>query len=159
MTLHVKKALAAVVICGCLSLQTFEIVRPSSVSWSGRLWPFIDYPMFSRSFQPGAIARVSELRGVACGASSGVRRIAASDIGQPEFRLRGRLSTITADGDIALYQRRLLNHIVASEIVPRPCELQIWERTVTLSNNGVDPVEFTQPRWTMRRAWALEGLK
>ena len=157
MTLGTKKALASVVIIVCLGLQTFEIVRPPWVSWPARFWPFLDYPMFSRSFQPGATARMIELRAVSCEASRGARPIAASEIGQPGFRMRDRLRTIAAEGEGAPHQRSLLSRMVAAEIVPRPCELQVWELAVTTTADGVDPAEFTPQRWRMRRAWRLES--
>ena len=73
------------------------------------------------------------------------------------YRLRGRLRAIAADRKEAPHHRSLLSRVVAAKIVPHPCELQVSERAVTTSTDGVDPAEFTQPRWTMLRAWRLES--
>lgn len=151
-TVGTKKALAAVVISGCLGFQTLEIFTPHQ----GRLWPFIDYPMYSQSFRPPGTFRTIELRSVSCD-GSGMRQIEAPAIGQPRYRLRTRLRAIAADEEGAAQHRIILSRMVAAEIEPRPCELQVWERSVNINTDGVDPSEFTAGRWTMRGQWLVQN--
>ena len=147
-----KKVLAWFVIVGCLGTQTIETLLPHD----GRLWPFLDYPMYARAIKPGTTARMYELRAVACDASRTTRRITPYQIGHKEFRLVERLRTIADDRPQAIVHRAALSHVVAGYVIPRPCALQVWERIVTTTASGVDRGVLLNPHWTLRRDWPLE---
>jgi hypothetical protein len=149
---HAKKALASLVILFCLGMQTLEILRPHR----GKLWPVLDYPMYSSNAQPGAIARTRVLRAASCDSPPRVWQISEREIGHLSFRLRARLAEIALDRASADADRAALSQVVAAHVKPRPCALQVWEREVATTSDGVDPSAITHPQWTLRRAWALD---
>jgi hypothetical protein len=146
------KALAAVVIVVCLVTQVYVIVRPSEA----RLWPFLSYPMYSRSYSVGATFRLRELRARTCGERPQTWKVEPPTIGYRGFRYWGELSTIATDRPIARRYRADLSRLVSAHVAPRPCALQVWERALVLTREGVDASALRNPRWTPLREWRVD---
>jgi hypothetical protein len=147
-SIAIKKGLAAAVALLCLAAQTYAIVRPSGA----RFWPFIDYPMFSRSYPEGATFRIHQLRGVPCSGPPHAATIGGSAIGYHHYRYWGALRTVAADRPNAPQVRAQLNRAVAATVVPPPCTLQVWERAITVTRAGRSPRD---PQWVLVREWTL----
>jgi hypothetical protein len=148
----VKKALAGVVITVCLAAQLYAILRPSGARW----WPFVDYPMYSRSYSEGATFRVRELRVRTCEEKPRVWKVWPRTIGYQSWRYLGELSSIAADHPVARTYRSVLSRLVSAHVTPRPCALQVWERAVTVTREGVDVSSVRQPRWRPLREWRVD---
>lgn len=145
----VKKSLVVVVVVACLALQLRAIVRPAGA----RLWPFLDFPMYSDSHREGDAIEMHELRGRSCGATPAVSPISAYSLHLQAFRYRRMLRRIVADHSTAAELRRSLSHLVSTSVTPRPCALQVWERGVVVTRRGVRP---TNPQWHPLREWAID---
>lgn len=144
-----RKAAAVVVIAGVLGAQLVAAVRPRGA----RLYPFVDYSMYSRSFRPGATFRTRELRARTCDARTST--VAPEAIGFMPLRLRAQLAVIAADRPGAARARDALSRAVAAYVVPRSCALEVWERGATVTRAGVDGSLLTRPRWVQRSAWPV----
>jgi hypothetical protein len=144
-----KKSLAAVVIVVCLALQLHAIVRPAGA----RIWPFLDFPMYSDAHHEGDAIRMHELRGRNCGAPPTISTIHPYSLHLLAFRYRRMLRRIAADHSTAAELRRSLSHLVGTSVTPRPCALQVWERGVVVTRQGARP---TNPQWQPVREWEID---
>jgi hypothetical protein len=128
-------------------------VRPSE----GRLWPFLSYPMYSRSHSPDKTVRMRELRVRTCGAGSRVWKVEPSTIGyQAGYRYTGELGAIARGRPNARRYRATMSHLAGTHVEPRPCALQLWERAVTMTRDGVDPAALRTPRWVPLLEWLVD---
>lgn len=150
--LGAKKALAGAVITVCLGAQACATVRPSGARW----WPFLDYPMYSRSHSASATVRVQELRARTCGGRPQAWKVDLRAIGYQDNHDLGELRAIAADRPAARRYRSRLSRAASAHLKPRPCALQVWERTVTLTRGGIDASVLRTPRWTPLREWNVD---
>ena len=144
-----KKSLVAAVVVSCLALQLHAIVRPAGA----RLWPFLDFPMYSDSYHEGDAVTMHELRGRSCGTAPAVSPIPASTLHLLPFRYRRMLRRIVADRPTAAELRGRFSNLVGTSVTPRPCALQVWERGVVVTRRGARP---TNPQWQPIREWAID---
>jgi len=151
--LGVKKALAGVVITICLGVQVYVMVRSHHERW----WPFLSYPMYSRSYSAGATARVWELRARTCGERPQTWKVDPQAIGFQDSHDLGELRAIATDRPTAGQSRSILSRAASAHLAPRPCALQAWERAVTVTRYGVDASALRVPRWTLRAEWYVDG--
>jgi hypothetical protein len=145
----IKKSLVVAVIVTCLALQLHAIVRPAGA----RLWPFLDFPMYSESHHEGKAIKTHELRGRSCGATPVVSTIPSSSLHLPPFRYRRILRRIVAGRASAADLRRSLSYLVGASVAPRPCALQIWERGLVVTRRGARP---RNPQWYPAREWEID---
>jgi hypothetical protein len=150
--LTVKKLLAAMVIASCLGAQVYAAARPSGARW----WPFMDYPMYSRSYPPGRTVASYQLRALGCGAEPEARTIGARQLGYRDDHFRGELSAIARDRPNARRHRARLSRLAGTRIAPRPCALQLWGRRVALTRAGVGAAALRDLRWTLLREWRVD---
>jgi hypothetical protein len=149
MKVIIKKVLAALVVVFCLGVQLSAIVRPNG----GRWWPFVDYPMFSSSFQEGATFKVHQLRGIPCNAPHGAHTLTWSMIGFHSYSYWRALREI-ANNDPAAPKRRaeLTRAAVTASPVPLST-LQIWERSAVVTRRGCVP---RNPAWKLVGQWLID---
>jgi hypothetical protein len=147
----VKKVLAIIVIVFCLSVQTYVIVRPSGERW----WPFLSFPMYSRSFSSGATLRMRDLRARTCGEKPQIWKVEPPAIGYMGYPHGDRLRGIAEGRPTARDYRADLSRLVGVHVAPRPCALQVWEGVVTMTRDGFNASLHT-PRWTPIVEWPVD---
>lgn len=147
------KGLATLVIAACLGVQILAIVRPQNE----RLYPFIDYPMYARSSQPGKVYRTRGLWAETCEAGPRAWRVEPEVLGYQPYPLRDRLAAIVSGRPSAAHYQAELGRAARARLTPRPCALTVRERAVALTPAGVDPEAFTHPRWTVRATWRIDA--
>jgi hypothetical protein len=148
----VQKALAALVITFCLSVQLYAIVRQSGV----RRWPFVDYPMFSQSYAVGATFQMLELRARTCAETPQEWKVEPRTLGYFRWVYWSRLKEIIEDRPRAGEYRSDMSRFVGVRAALRPCALQVWERAVTITRNGVDTSALRNSRWTPLVEWQVD---
>lgn len=150
--LTVKKLLAVMVIASCLGAQVYAAAWPSGARW----WPFMNYPMYSRSYPPGRTVASYQLRALGCGAEPEARRIGARQLGYRDGHFRGELSAIARDRPKAPRHRARLSRLAGARLTPRPCALQVWGRRVALTRAGVSAAALRDMQWTLLREWRVD---
>lgn len=146
-----NKAAVTIVVAAVLGAQMYAMFWPADSWW----WPFVRYPMYAKSFEPGAAARTHRLRMVACGGTTVSAPVEGPALGYKSFQFRGQIATIADGGPHAERLRARLERRVRATMAQPPCELQIWRRTVTTTATGVDPAVFADPHWMVARSWRL----
>jgi len=113
--------------------------------------------MYSRSHSAGAAVRVQELRARTCGERPQTWKVEPRAIGyQDANHYFGELRAIAADRPASRRYRADLSRLVRDRIGPRPCVLQVWERAVTVTREGVDASALRTPRWMPLREWHVD---
>lgn len=147
-----RRALAGIVIAGCLAAQLTAMLRPDWRRW----YPFLDYPMYARAFGPGDTVRVLRLRGRSCDAPAApARPIALRDLGFGDGHDAGQLAAILRDGRAAPAARAMYARLAARRLRPAPCVLELWERRVPITRAGISAAALREARWTPRRGWSV----
>ena len=149
--LAAKKLLASLVIVWYLGARTYAVIRPSGARW----YPFLSFPMFSRSYPPGVTHRGQELWARTCGGQPRAWKVEPPTLGYQDDHFLGELRAIAADRPGALRRRALLDSLAQSRLRPRPCTLQVWERTIPMTRAGVDESALRRPRRAMLREWTV----
>jgi len=150
--LTVKKLLAVMVIASCLGAQVYAAAWPSGARW----WPFMNYPMYSRSYPPGRTVASYQLRALGCGAEPEARRIGARQLGYRDGHFRGELIAIARDRPKAPRHRARLSRLAGARLTPRPCALQVWGRRAALTRAGVSAAALRDMQWTLLREWRVD---
>jgi hypothetical protein len=146
------KGLASLVVVGCLGVQAYAVARPSGA----RFYPFIPYPMYSRSRPPGETYRVRELWARTCDARPRTWLVDRPALGISDTRFLVGLGVLATDAPIARRRRAQLAGLARARLAPRPCVLQLWLRTVPTSRAGVDVEALRRPRRTLLREWPVD---
>lgn len=147
--LLVKKSLAVGMIVFCLCIQLWAIFRPNR----GRWWPFVDYPMFSSSYQKGDVFKVHELRGVPCNEPGASYQIHWTLIGFHSYSYWRALREIVNNDPASATRQAELKRAVLAVEGTRVCALQIWERSAVVTRNGCRP---ENPPWKLVREWRVK---
>jgi hypothetical protein len=106
--------------------------------------------MYARSASEGDVVRVRELRARTCDAAPRAWAVASQTLGEQGSRFHSELSVIAADRPAARRLRARFSRVAGERLAPRPCALQVWERTVVLTASGADQV-----RWAPLREWLV----
>lgn len=128
-----RKLLASAVIAGVLALQGIAVLRltPGPVEKPPFLWPFMDYPMYSRPHYEGDTVPRERMYGV-LGDSTEVR-IQPSDLGLKYWWFRRGLifsvvgeDTSDVRGYARLYAPREGRSLTTFRLYHRPLVLRRW---------------------------------
>jgi hypothetical protein len=152
LSVGLKKVMASVVIAVCLGAQTYAIVRASGSRW----YPFINYPMFSHSHSAGLTYRSLELWARTCGADPQAWQVGSLTLGYEDDHFLGEPARIARDRPAAARDRARLSELAASRLTPRPCVLQVWERTIPTTREGADRAALYHPRRALLREWPVD---
>jgi hypothetical protein len=146
----------AVSICtGVLGVQLAVAVPPASErSW---YWPFLPYPMYSRSHARSDTLIVPQLRVRACGESTREEILDASTLGAPLHQLRSLLTMIVRapNSDTANIARGRLARAIEAEFPARYCAASAWTRTVRVGDQSTYDLDNTMhlaSEWELNRA-------
>ena len=148
----VWKGLASVVIVVCLAAQTYAAVRPSGV----RFYPFIDYPMYAHSRHSGETFHLRELWARTCGARPRAWKVEARTLGFQDSHYLIGLNSARGERPFARRYRARLSELARTHLEPRPCVLQLWERAVPTTRDGVDVSAIRHPKRTLLVEWSVD---
>ncbi|HEU4631795.1 MAG TPA: hypothetical protein VFS08_18745 [Gemmatimonadaceae bacterium] len=148
----VWKALASAVIIGCLGVQAYAVLRPSGPGF----YPFLTYPMYSRSRPPGETYRVRELWGRTCDARPRSWPVSRVALGISDTDYLIGLGAAVGDRPAARAHRARLAALARARLTPPPCVLQVLLRTVPTSRAGVDRDALRHPRRTLLVEWPVD---
>jgi hypothetical protein len=146
-----RKGLASLAILVCLGAQAYAILRPSGV----RFYPFLSYPMYARSRPGGETFRVTELWARTCDERPRAWQVWSRALGYQDNHFLTGLRGTVGDRPSALRYRARLSGLALSHLTPRPCVLQVWERTVPTTRAGVDVSALRHPRRTLLAQWPV----
>ncbi|MHB1222783.1 MAG: hypothetical protein ACYC2G_01860 [Gemmatimonadaceae bacterium] len=148
----VGKLLASIVIVVCLGAQIQAAARPDDA----RLFPFLSYPMYSRSRGPGETIRVRDLWARTCDDGQRSWKVDPRELGYQDKHSIGEFSAIAHDRPGALTQRTHLSALARARLTPRPCVLQLRERAVPTTRDGVDASALRDSRGILLREWSVD---
>lgn len=146
------KALASIVITVCLASQTYAIVRPSDP----RFYPFLSYPMYSSSRGPGETIVVRDLWARTCDDGGPSWKIDPRDLGYQDIHSIGEFSAIARGRPASLAERTRLSALARSRLTPRPCVLELRERAVPTTRDGVDLSVIRDSRGVLIGEWGVD---
>lgn len=149
-----RKLLVSLFISAVLGLQLLSQV----LTTGGRLWPFMDYPMYSYSQPVGARFSFEELRVLSRTTGPDGRPVSFEDLGVRAFRFVDLLKQASrfenqsshAPGEDGA--ARLLSQLISSKLGPSYHTAQIWARRFEIGPAGL--VNREAP-WEQVREWSL----
>jgi hypothetical protein len=147
-----KKGLASAVIAVCLVVQTYAIIRPSGARW----YPFLSYPMYSSSRPAGVTYRVQELWARTCDSHPRRWQLGPAMLGYQDDHFLTGMSATAGDRPAARNYRARLSELARTRITPRPCVLEVWQRTIPTTAAGVNVADLRYPRRTLLREWRVD---
>ena len=148
----VKKALAFAVIVACLGMQTYAIIRPSGARW----YPFLAYPMYSVSHAPGVTYKVDELWARTCDRQPRSWQLTPPMLGYEDEHFLVGLNVTAGDRPAARNYRALLSELALSRITPRPCVLEVRQRSIPTTRAGIDIANLRRPQRTLMWEWRAD---
>lgn len=151
--IRLQKAAAAIVVGIALGAQTYAILRPSGA----RLWPFVDYPMYSAAHDVGDVVQGRAFYAIGCGAEPQVWRFEPHALGYQGAWLHRHLRAIAKLDPAAAQSRAEIAHAVARFSDPRACALEIWARTITVTAEGIDAPSFDRVATRRLVRWSVDA--
>ena len=151
--MDVRKAFAIGLSAGILGLQAYLIIPPQPQK-RYRTWPFLDYPMYSRSHPATAVFRHYELRGQPCDGSP-MRRLPASEVRMEDFVYWETLASAAGEqrgrGSPERAMERL-SAVIGGTVGRRSamCHAAVWRQ-----EHPVRGFRGPDAPWTQVRAWPL----
>lgn len=147
------KWLAAAYCAAVLGVQAWVIAE--TTSYNNRLWPFVNYPMYSRAFYPGAQVEHVQLVGRRCGPRPDSVLLAAREIGMMTVPLSNLVTRSTglrgaSPEQMARASARLRRQVHAR--MPELCSLEAWTRSYRMGPRGLE-LPGIPPR--LLNAWPL----
>ena len=146
------KGLASTVIVVCLGVQAYAVVRPNGA----RLYPFLAYPMYSRSRPPGETYQVRELWARTCDAHPRAWQFDRRALGYVDTRFLVALGGAVGDRPAARRYRAQIADFARAHLTPRPCVIQVWMRAVPTTRAGVDVDALRHPRRVLLWEWPVD---
>lgn len=144
-----EKGLALMVIIVCLGLQTYAIIRPSGARW----YHFLAYPMYSSSQPPGVTYTAQELWARTCDNRPRSWQLTPNALGYEDEHFLVGLNVTAGDRPAARRYRALLSKLALSRITPRPCVLEVLQRSIPTTRTGVNVADLRRPQRTLLWEW------
>jgi len=132
----VQKAVAIAVIGFALAMQAAQIFPPGMPP-NERFWPFVDWPMYSASFQPGARVSRESVRVVSCDGTGTSAEVTAYDMHVERFVFYTMMSAAADTGRRGEAMTDTLVHLVETKWRRPACALQIWQQTLVIGERGL----------------------
>jgi hypothetical protein len=148
----VKKGFAFMVILVCLGVQTYAIIRPSGARW----YPFLAYPMYSSSHPPGVTYKVQELWARTCDNRPRSWQLTSNALGYEDEHFLVGLNVTAGDRPAARSYRALLSELALSRVTPRPCVLEVRQRSIPTTRTGIKVTDLRRPQRTLLWEWRAD---
>lgn len=149
------KVFAAAFCAAVISLQAYALIPGRG--GNGWFWPFVNYPMYSRTHHLGDSFSRLDLRAVFCAPEVAARSISGEHlhVKWAAYKLTllqaaGLLDTATpaaAEGAITRLRR-----LAATRLDFPACRLQLWTWKFTVGPQGLEPVDST---WRLAGEWSV----
>ncbi|HEX5436703.1 MAG TPA: hypothetical protein VFW98_06070 [Gemmatimonadaceae bacterium] len=154
-----RKLFAIGVCVAILGAQIWVIAPPlgRSRTW---YWPFLNYPMYSRSLPAGSVFKQYALDALPCAGGPapivvsddllGLRRFRAYDLLQSiDDTVGSAASRAAADSSMAL-----IDHLVSTRSSVSLCTLRLRVQSITLGPDGVQDPDLV---WSTVRSWPVHA--